>query len=320
MKLVLPLIIALLGATVAHSETLTISPQPITEWKAVYGVVETRNRVPARARISGTIVELDVSEGDIVTEGQRIALVKDDKLEFQLAALDAQISALQARLKTAAEDLVRGEQLIKRGTITAQRLSLLQSQVDILNGEIRGVEAQQLVIDQQVSEGEVLSPEAGVVLSVPPAKGSVITPGESIAVIGGGGVFLRLSVPERHATSLNQGDEISMSEGQTGRLVKIYPQIENGRVLADVEVTDLDDRFVGRRVPVRLPVGTRNALMVPQTAVSMQGGIDFITIQVNETPLRRAVVLGAEVTLDDAIWVEVLTGVAAGDALVTDHE
>lgn len=320
MKLLLPLIIALLGATVAHSETLTISPQPITEWKAVYGVVETRNRVPARARISGTIVELDVSEGDIVTEGQRIALVKDDKLEFQLAALDAQISALQARLKTAAEDLVRGEQLIKRGTITAQRLSLLQSQVDILNGEIRGVEAQQLVIDQQVSEGEVLSPEAGVVLSVPPAKGSVITPGESIAVIGGGGVFLRLSVPERHATSLNQGDEISMSEGQTGRLVKIYPQIENGRVLADVEVTDLDDRFVGRRVPVRLPVGTRNALMVPQTAVSMQGGIDFITIQVNETPLRRAVVLGAEVTLDDAIWVEVLTGVAAGDALVTDHE
>lgn len=320
MKLLLPLIIALLGATVAHSETLTISPQPITEWKAVYGVVETRNRVPARARISGTIVELDVSEGDIVTEGQRIALVKDDKLEFQLAALDAQISALQARLKTAAEDLVRGEQLIKRGTITAQRLSLLQSQVDILNGEIRGVEAQQLVIDQQVSEGEVLSPEAGVVLSVPPAKGSVITPGESIAVIGGGGVFLRLSVPERHATSLNQGDEISMSEGQTGRLVKIYPQIENGRVLADVEVTDLDDRFVGRRVPVRLPVGTRDALMVPQTAVSMQGGIDFITIQVNETPLRRAVVLGAEVTLDDAIWVEVLTGVAAGDALVTDHE
>ena len=320
MKLLLPLIIALFGANIAHSETLTIAPQSITEWKAVYGVVETHNRVPARARISGTIVDLDVSEGDIVTQGQRIALVIDDKLEFQLAALDAQISALQARLKTAAEDLVRGEQLIKRGTITAQRLSLLQSQVDVLNGEIRGVEAQQLVIDQQVSEGEVLSPEAGVVLSVPLAKGSVITPGESIAVIGGGGAFLRLSVPERHATSLNQGDQISIGEGQTGRLVKIYPQIENGRVLADVEVTNLDDRFVGRRIPVRLPVGTRNALMVPQTAVSMQGGIDFITIQVNDTPLRRAVVLGPEMTLGGAMWVEVLTGVAAGDALVIDHE
>jgi len=320
MKRLLPLLIVLLGATIAHSETLTIAPQSITEWKAVYGVVETRNRVPARARINGTIVALDVSEGDIVTAGQRIALVIDDKLEYQLAALDAQISALKARLKTAAEDLARGEQLIKRGTITAQRLSLLQSQVDVLNGEIRGVEARQLVIDQQVSEGAVLAPEAGIVLSVPPSKGSVITPGETIAVIGGGGSFLRLSVPERHATALNQGDEISIGEGQIGRLAKIYPQIENGRVLADVEVTGLDDRYVGRRIPVRLPVGERDALLVPQSVVLIQGGIDFITVQVNGEPLRRAVVLGAQVSLVGEIWVEVLTGVMAGDAVVIDHE
>ncbi|WP_456386016.1 efflux RND transporter periplasmic adaptor subunit [Profundibacter sp.] len=320
MKLMLPVIIALFCANIAQSEVLTITPQPITEWKAVYGVIETRNRVPARARISGIIVELDVSEGDTVTEGQRIALVKDDKLEFQLAALDAKISALQARLKTAAEDLVRGEALIKRGTITAQRLSHLQSQTDVLNGEIRGVEAQQLVIKQQVAEGEVLSPEAGIVLAVPPAKGSVINPGESIAVIGGGGVFLRLSVPERHAASLNQGDEIMMGDGKTGRLAKIYPQIEAGRVLADVEVAGLDDRFIGRRVPVRLPVGVRDALMVPQSAVSIQGGIDFITVEVSGEPMRRAVVLGAEVTRDGEVWFEVLTGVAAGDKVVNDHE
>ena len=320
MKFMLPLIAALLGTNVAQSEVLTIVPHTITEWKAVYGVVETRNRVPARARINGTIVELDVSEGDIVTEGQRVAVVKDDKLEFQLAALEAQISALQARMKTANEDLVRGEELIKRGTITTQRLSLLQSQVDVLNGEIRGVEAQQRVISQQVAEGEVLSPEAGIILAVPPAKGSVVTPGESIAVIGGGGVFLRLSVPERHAASLNQGDKIIMSDGKIGRLAKIYPQIEAGRVLADVEVSGLDDRFVGRRVPVRLPVGTREALMVPQSAVSMRGGIDFVTIEVNGVPTRRAVVLGAEIMLDGETWLEVLTGIAAGDKLVNDHE
>ncbi|HHI70298.1 MAG TPA: efflux transporter periplasmic adaptor subunit, partial [Rhodobacteraceae bacterium] len=186
MKITLPLIIALLGANVVQAEVLTLAPKSVTEWKAVFGVVETRDRIPARARIGGTIVELDVSEGDAVTAGERIALVKDNKLEFQMEALEAQKSALKARLKTAEEDLVRGEALIQRGTITSQRLSQLQSQVDVLNGEIRGVEAQQLVIEQQVNEGEVLAPESGVVLTVPTTKGSVITPGESIAVIGGG--------------------------------------------------------------------------------------------------------------------------------------
>jgi len=320
MKFSLALIITLLGASICQAETLVLKPQPITEWKAVYGVVETRNRVPARARIGGVIIELDVSEGDIVTQGQRIALIKDDKLEFQLAALDAKISALTARLKTALEDLTRGEALIQRGTITTQRLSLLQSQVDVLKGEIRGVEAQQLVIKQQVSEGEVLSPEAGVVLSVPPAKGSVITPGEGIAVIGGGGAFLRLSVPERHAANLTEGDEIAIGEGQTGTLAKIYPQIENGRVLADVEVDGLDDRFVGRRVPVRLPVGERQALLVPKSAVTVHGGIDFVTVEYHDSVMRRAVVLGAEITRDGVVWSEVLTGLVAGDKLVNDHE
>jgi len=320
MKLSLPLIITLLGATIAHAETLTLTPQTITEWKAVYGVIETRDRVPARARIGGTIVELLVTEGDKVTEGQKVALIKDDKLEFQLDALDAQISALQARLKTAAEDLKRGEELIKRGTITTQRLGQLQSQVDVLNGEIRGVEAQQLVIRQQISEGQVLSPEAGVVLSVPPSKGSVINPGESVAVIGGGGSFLRLSVPERHAANLHEGDKIVMDEGQNGTLAKVYPQIENGRVLADVEVTGLNDRFVGRRVPVRLPVGERKAILVPASAVSMHGGIDFVTLEINGEKMRRAVVLGATVTRDGKIWKEVLTGVVAGDKLVNNNE
>ncbi len=320
MKLSLPLIITLLGATIAHAETLTLTPQSITEWKAVYGVIETRDRVPARARIGGTIVELLVTEGDMVAEGQKVALIKDDKLEFRLEALDAQISALQARLKTAAEDLKRGEELIKRGTITTQRLGQLQSQVDVLFGEIRGVEAQQLVIKQQIAEGEVLSPEAGVVLSVPPSKGSVINPGESVAVIGGGGSFLRLSVPERHASNLNEGDEIVMGIGQTGTLAKVYPQIENGRVLADVEVDGLNDRFVGRRVPVRLPVGERKAILVPESAVSMHGGIDFVTLEVNGEEMRRAVVLGATVIRDGENWNEVLTGVVAGDKLVNNNE
>lgn len=320
MRFSLSLIFALLGANIAQSEIITMELQPITEWKAVYGVVETRDRVPARARIGGTIVSLDVSEGDIVVEGQRIALIKDDKLEFQLEALDAKISALEARLKTADEDLKRGEELIKRGTITTQRLSQLQSQVDVLNGEIRGVEAQRLVIEQQVAEGEVLSPEAGVVLSVPPAKGSVITPGESIAVIGGGGTFLRLSVPERHANALNEGDEITIGEGQTGRLAKIYPQIENGRVLADVEVAELDGRFIGRRVPVRLPVGEHDAILVPLSAVSMRGGIDFVTVEFGGEEMHRAVVLGAEVTRDGIVWNEILTGVVAGDKLVVHDE
>ena len=318
MKLILPVIVALIGASAASSQELQL--QPLTEWKAVYGLVETRDRLPARARIGGTISELSVSEGDHVTQGQRIALIVDDKLAFQLAAADAQISTLQSRLEAAQTDYDRGKELFARGVITKQNFDQLTTQVDVLKGEIRSAESNRLVISQQVAEGEVLAPDNGIVLSVPTAKGSVASPGEGIAIIGSGGSFLRLSIPERHATALKQGDKISIGEGQSGRLAKIYPQIEGGRVLADVEVDKLDDRFIGRRIPVRLPVSTRKALLVPESAVTLQGGIDFVTIDIDGAPLRRAVVLGEKITKDGQNYYEVLTGLYAGDKLVNSDD
>ncbi len=311
-------------ADTAQAGSLLIKPVTITEWKSVYGEVETRDRVPARARIGGTIETLEVTEGDRVEAGQQIARVEDDKFAFQLDSIDAQLAALNARLGTARTDFERGETLLERGVITTQRLDQLRTELDVILGQIRSLEAERLVLEQRVSEGAVLSPDAGVVLSVPVARGSVITPGEAVAVIGGGGVFLRLALPERHAGALKEGDQIVINPQngaqRSGRLVRLYPQIEGGRVLADVEVADLDARYIGRRVPVRLPIGTRQALLVPQDALSFRGGLDYLTIEGPDGPLARVVVPGDTVQRDDGVWREILTGLSAGDHVLTPKE
>ncbi|MBK1636851.1 efflux RND transporter periplasmic adaptor subunit [Rhodovulum adriaticum] len=319
------MLLAALAALPATAETLVLEPVEITEWKAVYGEVETRDRVPARARIGGTVVELTVTEGDRVEAGQQIARVEDDKLAFQLRALDAQLTSLENQLDTAQTDLDRGAALRERGVITQQRLDQLRTQVEVLQGQIESTRAERRVIEQQVTEGAVLSPDNGVVLSVPISLGSVINPGETVAEIGGGGVFLRLSIPERHATTLQQGGEITLGagsgmEGTTGRLAKVYPQIEGGRVLADVEVAGLDGRFVGRRVPVRLPVGSRSALLVPDSALTRRAGLDFVTVRTPQGMMERSVVPGELVRHDGQEWREILSGLFAGDRVVTEND
>lgn len=325
MKRTLPLILGLLLALPALAADYVLEPVEVPEWKAVYGQVETRDRVPGRARIGGTLVELTVTEGDRVTAGQQIARVEDDKLTFQMRAIDAKLGALQTQIETARTELERSESLLQKGSGTQQRVDQARTQVDVLEGQIESARADRRVIEQQVAEGAVLSPDNGVVLSVPISLGSVITPGETVAEIGGGGVFLRLSIPERHATELEAGGTIYLGagsgmDGQTGRLAKVYPQIEGGRVLADVEVDGLDDRFIGRRVPVRLPVGSYEALLVPPKAVIQASGLDFVTVQTDDGPVRRAVVPGETVPHDGAEWVEILTGLKAGDRVVTADE
>lgn len=299
-----------------------LEPVTLTDWKAVYGRIEARDRIPARARIGGTLIELTVAEGDTVAAGQPLARVVDEKLNFQLNAIDSQMQALQSQLDNARSELARGEELLTRGVTTIQRLDQLRTQVDVLVNQIAAVQAERRVVEQQAAEGTVLAPAAGRVLDVPQTTGAVVMPGEVVATIAAGGLFLRLAVPERHAAHLDEGDAIAIEtpEGAAeGRLARIYPLIENGRVLADVEVEGLPDRHVDARVLVRLPVGTRQALVVPAEAVVTRAGLDFVPVQGPAGPVERAVVLGARQMLDGVAVVEVMTGLTAGD-VVAGHE
>ncbi len=310
---------SLLVSGSAFAGTLTLQPTEITEWKAVYGRVEARDTVPARARIGGIVVELAVSEGDSVKSGQKIAVVRDDKIAFQIAALDAQLRALQSQYETAQSELERGQALVDKGVITVQRLDQLRTQVDVARNQIAATEAQREVIVQQGAEGEVIAPSDGRVLTVPVTRGAVIMAGEAVATIGGGGFFLRLAIPERHAALLEQGASIRITANgseSSGRLAKIYPQIQNGRVIADVEVDALDTAFVDARVLVEVPVGERSALIVPRSAVSTRSGIDFVSVEGHGDHAERAVVLGEVVARADGEFVEILTGLAPGDVVV----
>lgn len=319
-----PLLIAALLATAAPiatgaAEPLAMTPHKIAQWKPVYGRVEARDLVPARARIGGTVVELSVTEGDTVAAGQRIALVRDDKISFQIDAIDAQLRALDAQLERAEAELTRGRSLVERGVSTAQRLEQLETDVSVTRNQIAAAQAQRAVALQQSDEGEVLAPVAGRVLTVPVTRDAVIMGGEPVATIAGGGFFLRLAIPERHAADLHEGAELqTTSNGSVipGRLVKLYPQIEQGRVIADVEVEGLDATFVDARVLVQVPVGSRQALLVPQSALIRRAGLDFLRIRKGEVEVDRSVVPGATVTLDGAAMVEILTGLHEGDMVL----
>src|SRR5574343_245013 len=200
MKFSLILFALLAGSAVAaRAETVVLAPVQVTDWKAVYGRIEARDRVPARARIGGVLVELLVTEGDAVAEGQPLARLVDDKLAFQLSALEAQRAGVAAQLENARAEVKRGEDLLKQGVTTAQRLDALRTQADVLAGQLAAIEAQAQVTRQSQAEGEVVAPAAGRVLDVPVSKGAVVMPGEAVASLAVGGSFLRLAVPERVA-------------------------------------------------------------------------------------------------------------------------
>ncbi|NND49069.1 MAG: efflux RND transporter periplasmic adaptor subunit, partial [Rhizobiales bacterium] len=293
----------------------------------VFGQVQSRDVVPARARIGGTLVEIGIEEGAAVSAGDAIATVVDDKLALRLDALEARHQAVSARLRNAQSNLERAQKLFERGTVSRTRLEDTQTEVDVLANEMNAVEAEKAVIEQQAQEGTVLAPASGRVLSVPVTEGSVILPGETIARIAGGGYFLRLALPERHAGGIVEGETVIVGARElspdlpagaslSGRVAKVYPEISEGRVIADVEVEGLGDFFVGERTLVSIPVGSRQTLAVPAAAIRQRHGIDVVRVRDGDGLSEVAVIPGARLTIEERELVEVLTGLRAGDIVV----
>ncbi len=317
------LLLTLVGAA---SETLAadlvIQRQHVADWKIVFATVESTDVTRARARIGGTLHALAIDEGDRVERGALIATIVDDKLPQQLAALDARIESLAARVELATVDLERVRALRERGTVSQARLDEAQSTFDALAGELAATRAEREVVRQQQREGDVLAPATGRVLEVQAIDGTVVLPGESIATIAVETYVLRLRLPERHARFMRVGDEVLVGHGQLtatedhgavprarlGRVRQVYPQMDNGRVIADVEVAGLGSYFVGERVPVHVATGQRETIVVPRGYVYRRHGLAYARLASGSEVVIQP---GREV---DA-GVEVLSGLKPGDTL-----
>jgi multidrug efflux pump subunit AcrA (membrane-fusion protein) len=175
------------------------------------------------------------------------------------------------------------------------------------------------VIAQQMSEGAVLAPGAGRILSVPVSEGRVVMPGETIATLAEDRYVLRLQLPERHAQFIRAGDKVQIgSRGlaesadetrREGRVVTVYPEIQGGRVIADVKVDGLGDYFVGERTLVWVSAGARRVIVVPAGFVLRRAGVNYV-----KTADGAEIVVQPGERRDDGI--EILGGLADGDTLV----
>lgn len=317
------------GTGQAHAGEYAVEATPVTDLKAVFGRVESYEVTPARARIGGTVLSLSVAAGSAVKTGEVLAVVGDQKLALQMQAIDARLKGLEAQLENARAEYERGRSLLARGITPQARVDQLKTAVDVLVNQIEAAKAERAVVEQQTSEGQVLAPRDGRVLTVPVTRGSVIMPGEPVAQIATGGYFLRLALPERHAAEIKQGDPVEvgprgMSPGaaatpvevRTGRIAKVYPELDKGRVIADVEVEGLGDFFVGERVLVWIPVGRRKAIVVPPEAVTTRAGVDYVRVATADGPADVPVIVGPPRDTAQGPRVEILSGLNAGDRVI----
>jgi RND family efflux transporter MFP subunit len=316
--------LACLIPAAAPAAEIVVKPAPVEDWKAVFATVEPARQLVARTRIGGTIATLTVKEGDQVAAGAQVATVVDQKFILQMQALDERIRSQQASRDQAKADFDRIDELKRRGVSSQTQLDQARTALDVAERTLSAMRVDRSVVEQQMKEGAVYAPGAGRVLKVPVSEGRVVLAGETIATLAEDRYILRLKLPERHAQAMHAGDIVKIGARgleaksaandeealRTGRVRLVYPEIEGGLVVADVEVEGLGNYFVGERTRVYVTTGQRNTIIVPAAAVHARAGAHFARLKD-----------GSEVVVQPGErregGVEILSGLKDGDVVVT---
>ncbi|HWQ85690.1 efflux RND transporter periplasmic adaptor subunit [Brevundimonas sp.] len=303
----------------ARGERLAVTEALIDAVKPASAVVASRDLAEARARIPGTLVQLNVREGDVVRQGQVIGVVVDDRVGMETAALGAQVAAAEAEATRARADLSRVQTLYDRGFYAQARLDQVRAASQAADAQVRAARAQRSASAETGAQGRILAPASGRVLTADVPVGSVVSGGQSVATITAGPLVLRLELPEAQGRNLRVGQTVTLSGEDlpgvaSGAIAQVYPASTAGRTTADIAVDGLASDRVGQRVMVQVPVGQRRALVVPRRFVATRFGIDFVRTvdragRVSEAPVQ----LGGPVPGDR---VEVLSGLTAGDVVL----
>ena len=309
--------IALAAVGPAGAQEAAVAVRPVADLKAVFATVESVRTTPARTRNGGTIGELTIREGDRVEVGQRLAVVSDPKLPLQITALDSRIDSLRAQQQFAEIDLARVQKLKPSGAVPQSRVDEAQTNLDVVKANIAALTAERAVTAEQLAEGAVLAPAAGRVLQVHVVNGTVVMPGETVATVATETYVLRMRVPERHARFMRAGDKVQVgargleTAPETlveGKVRLVYPELDQGRVVADVDVEGLGDFFVGERTRVFISTGMRDVIAVPPAYVYKRSGVAYVRVKdVGEVVVQPG--------LPTEGGLEILSGLAAGDVL-----
>lgn len=302
-----------------RGERLTVTEALIDAVKPASAVVASRDLGEARARIPGTLTQLNVREGDTVRQGQLIGLVIDNRVGLETAAYSAQVAAAEAEAARARADLSRIQTLFDKGIYAQARLDQSLAASRAADAQVRAARAVRSASAETGAQGRILAPTSGRVLTADVPAGSVVSAGQSVATITAGPLVLRLELPEAQGRNLRVGQSVVISSEDlpgvsAGTIAQVYPASTAGQTTADISVAGLGSDRVGQRVTVQVPVGQRRALVIPRRVVATRFGIDFVRTvdragRVSEAPVQ----LGGPVSGDR---VEVLSGLAADDVVL----
>jgi membrane fusion protein, multidrug efflux system len=303
---------AALNLPPARIRIVTVRSEEVPALIEVAGTVHPVQRAVIAAKVMGSIEELPVGLGQHVKAGDLLVRISAGEIA-------ARVRQAQVQLDQARRDLDRERGLLGRNASTPEMVKNLEDRVALM---------QAMVGEAEVMLGytAVRAPFDGVVARKLASAGDLAAPGQPLLEIEGTRDFqVEAGLPDSLAAGLSVGAPLAVEVPAagvtfTGPLIEVSSAADavTRTVTAKISVPPGVAVGSGQYARVQVPGAPVRALLAPATAVSAIGEIERVFVERDHRAVLRLVRTGATRGPAGRPQVEILTGLADGDRVVTD--
>jgi len=290
-------------------EVVVVEPTMVKEDLQAVGSLRSNESVVLRPEVSGRIATIGFRDGQVVKKGQ-LLIGLDSTLN------EAEVAQYRAEYDLALSNLKRSEDLARQKFISSSAQETAASNAQVAEARLKLAQA-------RLSKMKIVSPFDGIVGIRGVSLGDYVKDGTDLVNVEDVRILkVDFRLPERSLSRIRTGQDVEViadalpNERWQGQIEAINPRVDaNGRSL---ELRGRLDNASGKLRPgmfvrVRVIVGERNGLLVPEEAIVPQGEEFFVYKVVDGAAKRVPVKIGVR---RDA-KVEIVEGISTGDQVVT---
>jgi RND family efflux transporter MFP subunit len=322
-KSVLVAVGLLLSGSVLAAEAVVVERQPMVEYLRLDGVIEAVQQSTVSAQTSGTVVELPFDVDDVVDAGDLIVRLDDSEQRARFNQAEAAQLEAVSGLDDAERQFERIESLLERGVATQAEFDNARNALAAARARLTRAEAAASEAQEQLDYTRITAPYSGIVTERLVELGEAVGAGAPL-LSGFSLEELRVvvSIPQQYAelARRERRAEVTLDDGRvlsTGEMTFFPyadPATHSFRLRMDLEEPD-GTLFPGMLVRVNLPVGEREAVLIPETSLLRRGELRAVyVLDEQDQPRLRQVRLGSRMNGQ----LEVLAGLDEGERIAVD--
>ena len=300
---------------------ITVSENDTPVLSEYVGVIESARQQKIGFAIGGTLKELFVKEGDVVSAGQALASLNQDSLNRAYQASENTLRAAKEAYNFATDQYRKYEQLHEAGAISAQELERVSLE---LESQKAAYENAKLDFENKaalVADAFISSDFEGSVSGVLFETGEMVPAGQPVLIINSSEKIIRTSLAQNDLSSINRDTDTSvMISGQehSATILSINSSPDPGTRTYPVELklthpASEEIMPLGALVTVNFRTDLQKAISIPLNIISNDGQDFVFVVDPDNRVQRKAITLGQVHNHEVIVY-----GLAEGDRVVSE--